>query len=165
MILTPLRQPFLPDFDSSQARTADAIHHGPTSEAPRRKVLVVAGAATHHAGGPSYGPSHHSEVDDDHGVHEPAAPKTGFWGDVIADLGLSPSFAASASLIKARDTVSSVAKSVWEPTQAKQQPSLSRPLNADEARGVWILLGILGGSWLAGGLFDTSKKKDHLHAT
>jgi len=130
-----------------------------------RKVLVVAGAATHHAGGPSYGPSHHSEMDEEHRDNDPIPPKTGFWGDVAADLGLSSSFDASGSLIKARDTVSSIVKSTWEQTQAKkQQPSLSRPLDADEARGVWILLAILGGSWLAGGFFDTSKNKHHLRA-
>lgn len=125
-----------------------------------RKVLVVGGTSMQHAGGPTYGESDHTEsASEVETVSKAAAPilAPGFWADVIEDIGLPPSFDASAPFARAYVSIVSVFQ---DSTQQTRKPTFyQRPLDSDEARGVWVLLLILGGSWVAGGLFDSSKKK------
>jgi len=152
--------PFLPDFwDSSHARDVDAIRYDADKEAPMRQVLVVGGTSSQHAEGPTYGSSDQGE----HSVSDmvPDAPiirKNGLWADVTEDLGLRVNF-FNAPFIRARDAILSFTED--DHVRQQRQQSQSRPLNADEARGVWILLLILGGSWMAGGLFNPSSKKQY----
>ncbi|KAF8509264.1 hypothetical protein JB92DRAFT_2947571 [Gautieria morchelliformis] len=139
--------PFLPDFwDSSRARGADAIRHDAQAEAPMRKVLVVAGTSAQQAGGPTYGESDHTESEsgEDQTISKAAAPTPGFWKDVVEDIGLPQSFDVSVPFAKARDTVISAFRQ--DSVQQKRNPAFqSRALDPDEARGVWVLLVILGG--------------------
>lgn len=124
-----------------------------------RKVLVVAGTSTQHAGGPTYGSSDHPEADpnEDQALSKGISPTHGLWADVIEDLCLPPTFDASAPFTRTRDAFLSVFQD--SESQKRPTPFQSRPLDPDEAKGVWALLFILGGSWLAGGLFNGSKKK------
>ena len=157
--LTSAFQPFLPDFwDSSRSRGADAIRHDVQAETPMRKVLVVAGTSTPHAGGPTYGPSD-SDYGDDHAVSKATASTSapGLWRDVTEDFGLPQSFDPRAPLTKARDAIVSAFDDA--PHQKHEPAFQSRPLDQDEVKGLWALLLIFGGSWLAGGMFDGSKKK------
>jgi hypothetical protein len=125
-----------------------------------RQFLVVAGTSTQHAGGPTYGSSDHSQAgpSEDQAASRATASSHGLWADVIEDLGLPPTFDVSTPFTKGRDTIISAFQD--SPPQKQGPPTFqSRPLNPDEAKGVWVLLLILGGSWLASGLFDGSKKK------
>lgn len=114
-----------------------------------------------HAGGPTYGDSDHTEIEpgEDKTISKAAIPTpSGFWADVAEDIGLPPSFHVSTPIIKAREAI----KSAFHQDPAQQTQKISffqRPLETNEKEGVWVLLLILGGSWLAGGLFDGSKKK------
>ncbi|OBZ75080.1 hypothetical protein A0H81_04265 [Grifola frondosa] len=91
--------PFVPDlWDSSKVKADSAPPEETDSSIP--KILAVAGAATHHGGGPSH--------------------------------NLYPSATESVAPVSV---------------------SFSRPLEKDERTGVWLLLGLLAGSWLAGGYF------------
>ncbi|KAF8522248.1 hypothetical protein BU17DRAFT_87344 [Hysterangium stoloniferum] len=154
--------PFLPDFwDSSRARGADAIRYDADKEAPMRQVLVVGGTSSQHAEGPTYGSSDQGESSESHMVPDaPVVRKGGVWVDVTEDLGLPATFFnAAVPFTNARDAILSFTED--KPARQQRQQSQSRPLNADEARGVWVLLFILGGSWMAGGLFSPSSKKQH----
>jgi hypothetical protein len=125
-----------------------------------RKVLVVAGTSAQQAGGPTYGESDHTESESGEGqtISKAAAPTPGFWKDVAEDIGLPQSFDLSVPFAKARDIIISAFQQ--DSVQQKRKPTFqSRPLDPDEMRGVWALLLILGGSWLASGLFDGSKKR------
>lgn len=45
----------------------------------------------------------------------------------------------------------------------EEHKSQSRPLNGEEKNGVYVLLGLVAGGWLAGGLFGPAKHVDESH--
>ncbi|KAH9951987.1 hypothetical protein B0H21DRAFT_817735 [Amylocystis lapponica] len=136
--------PFVPDlWDSSRIKAESAPAKAPEPSTP--KVLAVAGASTHYGGGPS-----HNLYDSDVSVTSAEAARvsrpTGFWGDLADDLNLPTSFKLSGptALYDVPETTE---------TSGGQGKDYSRTLDKDEASGLWVLLGLLGGSWLAAGLF------------
>jgi len=144
--------PFVPDFwESSQAKTV-----GPT-ESTLPKLLVVAGADTHHGGGPSHNllDEHHSHNTDDSESSVKITP-SGFWQDVVQDIGIPTNIYGKDTKLAVFDHVLDTFGSVTQHT---------RTLGKDETRGVWILLGLLVGSWVLGGVVNdrpaTKKVTEH----
>lgn len=135
------RQPYVPDFwNSAQPKAVAPLE----PELP--KLHVVSGSATHYDGGPTYnleklqeGDSTSTTVQTD----DPPASKGGFWADFCESLGLPRSFSA-------RRTLSSLAARA----EKDESQTQSRSLTDEERKGLYILLGILGGSWLVGGLVN-----------
>lgn len=139
-------QPFVPDFWNSARPKADA-----PLELEPPKLHVVSGSVTHHDGGPMHNletlqerdslPTVTVQADD-----TPANKGVGFWPDFWESLGLPRSFSISRSLSKAADLTSQ--------TGEDESQHRSRPLTDEERKGLYILLGTIGGSWLVGGLID-----------
>ncbi|GBE81936.1 hypothetical protein BKA93DRAFT_829001 [Sparassis latifolia] len=137
---TPI--PLLPDlWDSSRIR-AESERAAP-AEPSQPKVIAVAGAVTH----PGGGPSHNLYTEDVIAEPAPTNMSTGFWSDVAHDLNIPTSFNLSPphAGYDVHETTS---------TSGAQERSHSRTLDKDEVRGIWLLLGLLAGSWLAGGWFQ-----------
>lgn len=111
-------------------------------------MVAVAGSVTHHGGGPTYNLSNSDEAY----VAEPAAPtkseNQGLWQDVADDLNLPRSFRPSKLANQAFDVAAT--------TESSGEKSHSRTLDSDEVRGLWVLLGLLAGSWMAAGAFQPS---------
>jgi hypothetical protein len=135
----------VPDFWDSKP-----INKPQVTEPRLPKLIIIAGADTHHGGGPS----HNLHDEHHHGVHltdshiVPAATSTvapsGLFQDIIQDLGVStnvPTVTSSFSRAKEKST---------------GQP---RDLNKDEIRGLWLLLGLLSGSWILGGFVNGTPTK------
>lgn len=137
-----LFQPYVPDFWNSARPKTDA-----PLEPELPKVHVVSGSVTHYDGGPTYSLEKHQESDslsttvqaDD----PPPNEDVGFWPDLWESLGLPRSFSIRRTLSEAGN---SAAQAGEDPSQTR-----SRPLTDEEKRGLYILLGIIGGSWLVGG--------------
>ncbi|KAF8580877.1 hypothetical protein K439DRAFT_264507 [Ramaria rubella] len=144
--------PFLPDFwDSSRIRGANGNHHDVEAPTHMPKVLILTSASTQHAGGPVYDTV---ELADDHIEQAPkAASKQGLWTDITTDLGLPPLSDIAATLTKAPPATT------YE--QQYNDQSKSGYLDVDETRGVWVLLSIFGGSWLAGGIFGPKEPRNN----
>jgi hypothetical protein len=119
-----------------------------STDPPLPKLVLVAGADTHHGGGPSYNlhdiHGHSTYLTDSHIVPHPtpAAPTTGgVFHDVAQDIGLSD--------------VNEVGKA-WKKTMNDRQHTVgqSKKLDEDEAKGVWVLLGLLAGSYVIAGIVN-----------
>jgi len=146
----PLVQiPFVPDFwESSKNKPKLA-----TPESISPKVSTVASADTHHGGGPSH--ALHDVVEPPVLTKKPSAPANGgFWHDVANDSGLPTSVEVRPIQWKFSETDAAT----------KVTPkSYSRKLNSDEVRGVWVLLGLLAGSWIVSGVTEPeSGLPDHV---
>ncbi|KAL4067972.1 hypothetical protein V8B97DRAFT_1379450 [Scleroderma yunnanense] len=123
--------PYLPDFWES-ANPKPRV----SAEPDLPKVHVVGGAATHHDGGPT----HHLEKLSEADTVQPTATiidraivvKSGYLREVFVDLDIP-------TTIRLRPVV--------DPT-AVEEPIESRSLRPDEVRGLYVLLGILVGSWV-----------------
>lgn len=104
---------------------------------------VVSGFATHPDGGPTYKLEKPHEVEaiepTSSEVHGEPAGEHGFFRDFADDLGLPRTF-------RVGNAVSDVVHATKE-----QRLTKSRPLNDEETKGVWVLLGLLAGSWIIGG--------------
>lgn len=133
-------------------------------------MLVVAGAATHHGGGPSHGLHDGNESSDRHehaqgfeaASESKSKPTTsgGIWRDLADDIGLPTELRAG----KLTEGQQAAFDSLIETTNTTHDDKThSRNLDKDEQRGVWILLGLLGGSWLLGGVNSTSKETEDSH--
>lgn len=147
-----MSQPFLPDFWTSSEVKAQE-QKPPQPERP--KISLAAGAETYPAGGPTFNLSPAGETD--LGSVPSLAPSTpsgsaprkysGLVGDVLDDLGVPHDVLASSSIAKERGPAST----------GRGQ---SRPLDADEKRGVYVLLGLLLGSWGASSVLAPSRKSE-----
>jgi len=135
-------QPFVPDYwESSSVQPKDSPPAGPSIP----KILVVAGSSTHGA----WGPTHHLEPAESYGVEPRPMPSTptgglrGLWADIADDLDIPRNITLGAA----------------QHSLAEQLPlrtaGHSRDLDRDEKRGLWVFLGLLGGSWLLGGALAT----------
>jgi len=155
-------QPFLPDFwNSAHVREADAISHV-EPEFPLRKVIVVGGSTVQLAEGVAYD-SEASHHESESSSPSPSTPvrKEGLFADMMEDLGLPPTFDSKLPFTKAKE----IASSLITGSQSDQQHFRfqSKRLDPEEKRGVWALLFILGGSWLAGGIFAPKKDEPASH--
>ncbi|KAH9843030.1 uncharacterized protein C8Q71DRAFT_735623 [Rhodofomes roseus] len=141
---TPVQIPLLPDLWGASA-SAPKAQPSTDSGALAPKMVAVAGSATHHGGGPT-----HSLSSDEAYVEEDTTPakseNKSIWRDIVDDLNLPTSFKPS----KVADQAFDVAAK----TETSGEKSHSRTLDSDEVRGLWVLLGLLAGSWVAAGAFQ-----------
>ncbi|EIW51719.1 uncharacterized protein TRAVEDRAFT_136599 [Trametes versicolor FP-101664 SS1] len=146
---TPI--PFLPDFwDSSKVKRASAPQEPEPSTRP--KVITVAGASTHHGGGPShnlYVPSSSSESEASSAA--PSKAPTSILGQLAASMAEDLSLPTSFKLPKAPHVEYDLAQKTE--TSGGQHKSYSRTLDSDEKTGAWVLFGLFAGSWIAAGVF------------
>jgi len=111
---------------------------------------VVSGSATHYDGGPVYNLEKHQEGDslsttvqaDD----PPSSKEVGFWADFWESFGLPRSFSVSRTFSEAGNLAVHAGE--------HESQTRSRPLTDEERKGLYVLLGIIGGSWLVGGLVN-----------
>ncbi|KIJ69275.1 hypothetical protein HYDPIDRAFT_105876 [Hydnomerulius pinastri MD-312] len=136
----PVQVPYVPDFWDSARPSPKTL-----TELEPPKLHVVSGTGTHPDGGPTHNLEKH---DDGHtlpptafDVAEPPSDNVGFWRDLLDDMGFPKSFSV-------RPAVESVQDRGSEPQ------NYSRPLNGEEKTGLYVLLGILAGSWVVGGIVN-----------
>jgi len=149
--------PFVPDFwESSKVKEKEQAKVPAEPDIPR--IVVTAGAATHHAGGPTH---HLIEIEGiSHGplFTTPPAPEvkgqSSVLGDILEDLGLPTSISSTSSELKkvAEEAAAAAAHYTTTSEYSSSEKSYSRPLDREEKRGVWLLIGILAGSWFVGGV-------------
>ena len=131
---------------------------------PLPKLVLVTGADTHHGGGPTH--NLHDEhgrsayLTDSHIVPSPtvATPTSdGLLHDVAQDLGIPPAL----NVKEVRRVLADLMPQTS--TKADRHVGTSRKLDEDEARGVWVLFGLLVGSYVAAGIINgkpaTSKER------
>lgn len=171
---TTTPQPFVPDFwESSRVKHEAAPTPTPT-EPGLPKIVVVAGTSTHAAGGPTYSlssadeftspsPSSSSSSSSYNSASggEGGKKLTGLWADIVEDLGLPTTFTvprfgrvlgdAEKALADSLPDESTVGVGKKEGESARYE---ERRLDPEEKRGVWVLLGLLGGSWVLGGVLS-----------
>jgi hypothetical protein len=76
------------------------------------------------------------------------SPKSGsLWSDIADDMGMPTSTSLA-------NSASTFFTSEGEQSETRTQ---SRPLNADEKTGLWLLLGLLAGGWIVGGAVNPRK--------
>ena len=87
--------------------------------------------------------THHASPSKDTG-------KTTLLQDIAEDLGLPTSTEKTA-----REIQQAVTDSLPESFVSGTQKTHTRKLDGSEVRGVWLLFGLLAGSWFAGGIFSS----------
>jgi len=141
----PVQVPYVPDFWNSARPKSDA-----PLEPELPKLHVVSGSVTHYDGGPTYNLEKHQEGDSPSTTvqadNPPASKEVGFWADFWESFGLPRSF-------RFRRTLSAAGNLAVRAGEDESQ-TRSRPLTNEERKGLYILLGIIGGSWLVGGLVN-----------
>ncbi|KAH8116936.1 hypothetical protein DFH11DRAFT_1542118 [Phellopilus nigrolimitatus] len=153
----PVQVPFLPDFwDSSAVKAAAAEAAAAklraTADPDAPKLVLVASAATHPAGGPTHALSQASDVPlpsssstsastPSSSASSTASEPTTLLGEVLDDLGVP------ADLFARTDRAEGTRR---DGSQVLAQHA--RPLDADERRGAYALLGLLVGAWVAAGI-------------
>lgn len=110
------------------------------------KVVTAASPVTHLGGGPSSNayepPSGQSQP-----VHEASAQASGVLGGLAQEIGFPSTAEITESLAK-----------ITDPASAPRLPK-SRDLTEEDKKGLWILLGLIAGGWIAGGLLSPRKRK------
>ncbi|KAF8559792.1 hypothetical protein OG21DRAFT_490356 [Imleria badia] len=142
----PVQVPYVPDFWNSARPKAD-----PPLEPELPKVHVVSGSVTHYDGGPTYNlekPQESGSLSTTVQADDPPATskEVGFWAEFWESLGLPRSFSV-------RRTLSEAGNLAAQAGEDKSQ-TRSSPLTDEERKGLYILLGIVGGSWLVGGYLN-----------
>jgi len=143
----PVQIPFVPDFwESASSKARRPMAQDPTP--PR--MHVVAGPETHRDGGPMHylvkqedaqPKIVEEQLEETLGSHGPS-PSGGLIRDIADDLGLPKSF--------------SLGKEAGKNSDSSGQTGRSRPLQREEQTGIWVLLGLLAGSWFVGGMVNAA---------
>lgn len=138
-------QPYVPDFWNS-ARSKPVVPLEP--DLP--KLHVVSGSPAHYVGGPTHNLEKHQEDSSPSTIIQaddpPVSKQVGFWADFSESLGLPRSFSVRRTLSEASNLAAQTGKD--------ESQTRSRPLTDEERNGLYILLGIVGGSWLVGALVN-----------
>jgi len=144
---TPI--PFYPDF-------YDSIHHptpyktGDHSTEPSiPKVLVVSSAHL------DVGPLHEQGLSSRSRFSTPGGS---ILQDVADDIGMPTTW--KRGLTGGSQTVSGLLKT--KEASSTGDNDYSRRLDGEEVRGVWMLLGLLTGSWVLGGVINRTPKEKHI---
>jgi len=152
----PVQIPFLPDFWESARPKAKS------PELALPKILVVGGTAAVHSGEPTLIIQNHHELTsiDEYSPEsiksdtKSASPsRGGIWRDLADDIGLPSSLKVGALTADSRSS----SEPAVSPMPSK---NYSRPLDKDEVRGAWLLLGLFAGSWIAGGIVNSRKSTE-----
>ncbi|TDL24770.1 hypothetical protein BD410DRAFT_896394 [Rickenella mellea] len=153
----PIQIPFAPDFwESSKVRAAEEAKE---AQPATPKIHTMAEPSTHLAGGPShnvYQPKGHHHADVHAEEHLPELPSrlTGIWKDIVDDLNIPTSFTPR----KAGHEAEAALRASLPDFDSGHEKSYSRPLDVDERRGIWTLLGIFVGSLVVSRVAAPSKK-------
>lgn len=153
----PVQAPFVPDFWDSSSPRPEPI------EPSHPKLHVVSGSATHPDGGPTYNLEKPQDavvieevvVIEPEGQAKPAIG-SGLFRDLANNIGLQRSF-------RVGEVVSNVVRAAKE--QGPDVHARSRPLNNEQTRGIWVLLGLLAGSWIVGGWVNRDRSVPEVHST
>lgn len=128
----------------------------PTSDPSIPKIMLAAGAETHPAGGPisALSPAAESLPSFDDSAPTSTPKKyDGVLGDIFDDFGIPHDvFASKATASEAQEL------------SAKRAVS-TRPLDAEERRGAYTLLGLLFGAWVVAGIAAPSHGKSEKKAS
>ncbi|KAG9318693.1 hypothetical protein JVU11DRAFT_788 [Chiua virens] len=147
----PVQIPYVPDFWDSACPSAPL-------EPDLPKLHVVGGSVTHYGGGPT----HHLEnpedspstaVQADRPSNEEVRLRADFW----QSLGLTRPFSVRRTLPEARNSAPQTGQDDFRAS--------SRPLTDEERKGLYFLLGIIGGSWLIGGFVNRTSDVAEEHGT
>jgi hypothetical protein len=84
------------------------------------------------------------------------AIESGLFRELANDLGLPWGF-------RVGEAISNVVRAAKE--QGPDLHAKSRPLNNEQTRGVWVLLGLLAGSWIVGGWVNRARSVPEAHGT
>lgn len=138
-------QPFLPDLWESSKLNAETAPVDPL-DVSSPSILAVAGDASHISG-----TSHTLEVPTPTPElsSETSRAETSIFQDIAEDMYLPTSF----KLPAASEIPSDLIKVTG--TSSTEEKTHSRILDRDEKNGVWVLVGLLAGSWLAAGFFKS----------
>ncbi|KAH9966800.1 hypothetical protein BC827DRAFT_1264717 [Russula dissimulans] len=143
--------PFTPDFwESSRARAEAAP--APSDEPEIPKVIVVAGDSARADSTHIFSPAH--ELVSVEPPAEPVSNLRGLFYDLADDLALPKDFSA----LKANRDRLALVEGISPPPSTGRSKFQPRTLNKDEVKGVWIILGLFVGSWLAGGWLKRDSK-------
>ena len=119
---------------------------------------VVGGSATHYDGGPTYNLEKLQEDSSSSPTVQARDPSLsnnlGLWADFWESLGLPRSFSLRRSISEVGNLAADDGPS----------PQL-RPMTDDERKGLYILLGIVGASWLVGTLVNRPTASAEEHGT
>lgn len=160
-----LLQPFTPDFWESSRAKAEAARALLLEEPQVPKVIVVAGdssrADSMHISSEHLGVEHHPTA---HHAEPAPAPKNSnlrsLFLDVADDLTLPKDLSAlnpSKGKLPLRDDLfEELSTSTEQSTEMRKFHF--RTLDKNQIRGVWVILGLFAGSWLAGGLLKKDSK-------
>jgi len=142
--------PFVPDFWNSQRVKAESAPP-PVEEPSTPTVISVAGDHPFISNNPSEALDAEIEIE-----FEPRrdTTKTTVWQDIVEDLAIPTTFRPPVS------DLSQLGDYIPEVTgrSGRGERDYSRTLDKDEVRGVWVLVGLLTGSWLAAGIFQSKSE-------
>lgn len=153
-----LLQPFAPDFWESSRAKAEAARALLLEEPQVPKVIVVAGdsgrADSMHISSEHVGVEHHPTAH--HAETAPNSNLRSLFLDVADDLTLPKDLSAlnpSKGQLPLRDDLFEELS-----TSTEMRKFHFRTLDKNQIRGVWVILGLFAGSWLAGGLLKKDSK-------
>ncbi|KAI0054133.1 hypothetical protein FA95DRAFT_1551941 [Auriscalpium vulgare] len=154
--------PFTPDFWES-SRVKKVLAPEPV-EPITPKLIVVGGESTYPGGSPSHNLLPAVEHLGAESAPSASSGPTGLWGDIAEDIGL-PTKVELASVKEAQKAL--LDGLIPETTTSTGQgKSHERTLDREEVRGVYVILGVLTGSWLlAGALKKKSAFAEHAEDT
>jgi hypothetical protein len=152
-----LPKPFVPDFWDSKAKTAAAEAATQSPEPPLPKVVTAAAEGTFPGGGPSsriYQPSETLKAFKESGKQN-AAKTSGTDSNSLSKLSsLANLTSSSGKWATSEDFIS-------KPSAEREVRGAKKKLNHEEVRGLYVLLGIVGGGWLLGAIFSPKKPQKH----
>ncbi|KZV86549.1 hypothetical protein EXIGLDRAFT_774513 [Exidia glandulosa HHB12029] len=142
--------PFVYDFWDSKAKNAAAAAQAAAEAAATTlpglpKVITAAGTATHLGGGPSSN-AYEPPIEQAQPVIRTAGQVSGVWGGLADDIGLPSTDEIRNSLAK-----------ITDPASTPPLPK-SKDLTEDDKKGLWMLVGLIAGGWIAGGIFSPRKR-------
>ena len=156
-----LIQPFAPDFWESSRAKAEAARALLLEEPQNPKVIVVAGdlarADSTHIISEHVGEEHHPAA---HPAEPASGPKAsnirGLFLDVADDLMLPKDLGV---LKNGKDQLP-LRHELFEELSSSEETSKFhvRTLDKNQVRGIWVIVGLFAGSWLAGGLLKKNSK-------
>jgi len=151
-----LPKPFVPDFWDSKAKSAAAEAATQSPEPPLPKVITAAAEGTLPGGGPSsriYQPSETIKAFKEGGKHN-AAETPGMLSNSLFKLSSLANLASSSGK-------QASSQEFMKPSTEREVGDAKRKLNHEEVRGLYVLLGIVGGGWLLGAIFSPKKPQKH----
>ncbi|KAF8274889.1 hypothetical protein EI94DRAFT_4164 [Lactarius quietus] len=148
--------PFTPDFwESSRAKAL--AHPAPPEEPHVPKVIVIAGDSSRADSSHILEPiREHVDID-----HPSSDQKVSNLRSVLLDIADDAVLPKDLDVFKVTKNRHAVFDELIEETTTSvggESRFHNRTLDKDQVRGVWIILGLFAGSWLAGGLLKKDSK-------